>query len=313
VGKRRIDVVLVERGFFETREQAQRALLAGEVLVGTRRVTKRAELLSADDEDAIVIAGRDHAVSRGYYKLQKAFLDFALEADGRAALDVGASTGGFTQYLLERGAHPVYAVDCGTNQLVYSLRRDARVIVLEKTNARFLTYDALARAWNEDLRAAKGALGGEICGTRDIGDSSTSRRETSPASNGETIEPQIPLPDLAVMDVSFISATLILPQLVREFPLREIALLVKPQFEAGREDVAKGGIVREASVHRRVLARIAAFARELDFPVRALTYSPIRGAEGNIEFLSLLCRNSPLPVIDEDAIAKIVAEAHEHL
>jgi len=297
VKKRRIDIVLVERGFFETREQAQRALLAGEVLVGTRRVTKRAELLSASDEEAIVLARRDHAVSRGYYKLQKAFEAFSLLADGRTALDVGSSTGGFTQYLLERGARLVYAVDCGTNQLVYALRRDARVIALEKTNARFLARQDLERAWRERLGTPASA------------------RDPQSSEPGALDEPPIPLPDLAVMDVSFISAALILPRLVREFPLRDIVLLVKPQFEAGREDVAKGGIVREASVHRRVLADIAASARELDFPVCALTYSPIRGAEGNIEFLALLRKNipEPLPEIDSAAIANIVASAHEDL
>jgi 23S rRNA (cytidine1920-2'-O)/16S rRNA (cytidine1409-2'-O)-methyltransferase len=312
VKKRRIDIVLVERGFFETREQAQRALLAGEVLVGTRRVTKRAELLSASDEDAIVLARREHAVSRGYYKLQKAFEAFSLSVGGRTALDVGSSTGGFTQYLLERGARLVYAVDCGTNQLVYALRRNARVIALEKTNARFLKQQDLARAWQERLRTASPTQ------IEEPAPNSEAALTGEPAQNHEPDalgEPHIQLPDLAVMDVSFISAALILPQLIREFPLRDIVLLVKPQFEAGREEVAKGGIVREASVHRRVLADIAASARELDFPVRALTYSPIRGAEGNIEFLALLRKNIPdaLPEIDEAAIAHIVAEAHEHL
>jgi 23S rRNA (cytidine1920-2'-O)/16S rRNA (cytidine1409-2'-O)-methyltransferase len=289
MSKRRIDTILVERGLYETREQAQRAILAGEVLVGTRRVAKCAEMLAAADENEIVVRARDHAVSRGYYKLQKAFEVFALSADGRTALDVGSSTGGFTQFLLEHGARLVYAVDCGTNQLAYSLRRDARVLALEKTNARYLTQDMLARAYQAHARKAA---------------------DCDP--DGEP-----PVPDLAVMDVSFISATLILPQLAREFPLAEIVLLIKPQFEAGRQDIAKGGIVRTPLVHERVIARVESCARDIGFPMCALTYSPIQGSEGNIEFLAFLRKNISVPemrmhVVDEAAIRRVVAEAHAH-
>jgi 23S rRNA (cytidine1920-2'-O)/16S rRNA (cytidine1409-2'-O)-methyltransferase len=153
-----------------------------------------------------------------------------------------------------------------------------RVIALEKTNARYLTRGDLGRAY---------------------------QRRGEPG--------EMPIPDLAVMDVSFISAELILPQLARELPLREIVLLVKPQFEAGRGEIGKGGIVREASVHRAVLGRIAEFAREMHYPVCGLTHSPIRGGEGNIEFLALLRKDGAEPAAGEEAIARVVAEAHAQL
>jgi len=285
VKRRRIDRVLVERGFCETREKARRALMAGEVFVGTERVLKGSRLVSPDEEGVIALAKKDHAVSRAYYKLEKAFEVFSLSAEGRAALDVGSSTGGFTQSLLEHGARLVYAVDCGTNQLAYSLRRDPRVVVMEKTNARFLTRTDTERAYRSPPRGGAQSQSGEI-----------------------------PLPDLAVMDVSFISSALILPQLVREFPLRDIVLLVKPQFEAGREEVGSGGIVRDASVHSAVLRRVALLAAELEYSVSGLSYSPLRGSEGNIEFLALLRSLAHSPAgADDTAIERIVREAHENL
>jgi 23S rRNA (cytidine1920-2'-O)/16S rRNA (cytidine1409-2'-O)-methyltransferase len=276
VGKRRIDIVLVERGFFETREKAQRALMAGEVFVGTRRIAKAAQTLSPDEEDAIVLAQKDHAVSRAYYKLKKAFEVFSLSAENRAVIDVGSSTGGFTQYLLERGARLVYAVDCGTNQLVYSLRRDSRVIVMEKTNARFLKRSDLENAYTKTLP-----------------------REEHRAAHCGVGPPPPPLPDLAVIDVSFISSTLILPQLVRELSLQEIVLLVKPQFEASRKETRHSGVVRGPLVHAAVLRRIAAHAGELSYPLAALDFSPVKGSEGNIEFLALLKKAGDASVISE--------------
>ena len=297
--KRRIDIALVERGFFETREKARRAIMAGEVFVGTARIAKGSHLLAPGEEAEISLAARDHAVSRAYYKLKKAFETFGLSAQNRIAIDVGASTGGFTQYLLEQGARLVYAVDCGTNQLAYSLRQDARVVVMEKTNARYVARGDLLKA-----RVRSGRLAGDSVqgGGQLAEDSSSETAVTVEYRSGEMCAECArggqadavllePMPDLGVMDVSFISAALILPQLVREFPLREIVLLVKPQFEAGRNEVSRGGIVREATVHRAVLRRIADAAEEIGFPVCALTHSPIKGSDGNIEFLALLRKN----------------------
>jgi 23S rRNA (cytidine1920-2'-O)/16S rRNA (cytidine1409-2'-O)-methyltransferase len=336
VKKRRIDIALVERGFFESREKAQRALMAGEVFVGTTRINKGAHLLSPDEEAKIALAAKDHAVSRAYYKLKNAFDVFGLSAQNRIAIDIGASTGGFTQYLLEQGAHTVYAVDCGTNQLAYVLRQDVRVIVMEKTNARYITRKDIEKAFARKVHSfGEAQRAADVFATAADSSWGCARTDTTPgtvvsleAGAPPAATPGVCMPDLSVMDVSFISSTLILPQIIREFPLHEIALLIKPQFEAGRSDVPKGGIVRDASVHRDVLRRIAAFARELNFPVCALTHSPLKGSDGNIEFLALLRRNgevlssrirdSELYMPGDEAgssarIDRAVAEAHGSL
>jgi len=239
--RQRLDQLLVDRGLAESRSKAQALVLAGHVRVGdgdAARGDLKAGDLVALDVPVVVTPGR-RWVSRGAHKLLAALDAFEVEVDGRVALDVGASTGGFTDVLLDRGATRVYAVDVGRGQLAERLRADPRVISMERRNARSL-------------------------------------------DSGTLPEPM----DLAVIDVSFISLALVLGP-VRS-TLRDgrgpIVALVKPQFEAGRED-ARGGVVRDAAVHRRVLAEIVATAASIGLGTRAIIASPIQGPDGNREFL----------------------------
>lgn len=275
---RRIDLALVELGYFLTREKAQRAIMAGLVYLDTELITKAARLIKPADEPLIRVRQKDHAVSRAYYKLQKALDCFAVEVDSRPLLDVGSSTGGFTQLVLERGADYVWAVDCGTNQLAWSLRSDPRVIVMEKTNARYLTRSALVEAFSEQVG----------------------------------FEP-VRVPNLAVMDVSFISLGLLLPVLVRELGISELVTLIKPQFEAGRDEVGAGGIVRKSETHRSVLKRVIAGAADLGLGLAGLTWSPLTGSEGNIEFLAHYLAGQPGPDDPTCLINEVVSEAHRML
>lgn len=234
--KKRLDLLLVERGLAETRERAQALILAGDVSVEGRVVTRAA----APVDLAVEIAVRAPLpyVSRGGYKLAAALDAFSLDPRGLSCADVGASTGGFTDVLLQRGAARVYAIDVGYGQLAWKIRQDPRVVVMDRVNARFL----------------------------------------------ESLPERV---DLMVVDVSFISLSHILPlarMLLKPESGRVIAL-VKPQFEAGRAEVGRGGIVRDQAVHRRVLEKIAHLAESHELRVRGLICSPILGAEGNAEFL----------------------------
>lgn len=234
--RQRLDQLLVERGLSESRARARALILAGQVLVNGQRADKAGQLVPADSEVRVLEALP--YVSRGGLKLEAALEGFGIRVEGRVCLDVGASTGGFTDCLLQRGARRVYAVDVGVGQLDWKLRGDPRVVVREGVNARYL----------------------------------------SPEDLGEPV-------DLAVCDVSFISVTLILPRLV---PLLketgEMVILIKPQFEVGRGQVGKGGIVREPELHRAACARVEEAAAKLGFR-SSMMESPIRGAEGNQEFL----------------------------
>jgi len=243
--KERIDKLLHERGLADSRTKAQAMVMAGVVLVDERRVEKPSESFSPKAD--IRIKGdspESRYASRGGLKLEKALAEFGVSVDGMVCLDVGASTGGFTDCLLQNGASRVVAVDAGTNQLVWSLRNDPRVEVREKTNARELKP--------EDLDT---------------------------------------LFDLIVMDVSFISVTKILPALT---PLLadggRIIVLIKPQFEVGKGEVGKGGIVRDPEKHERVVREVNEFAESIGLAVLGLIESPILGAEGNKEFLALYGR-----------------------
>jgi 23S rRNA (cytidine1920-2'-O)/16S rRNA (cytidine1409-2'-O)-methyltransferase len=237
VVKRRADLVLVERGFFESRAKAQAAIAAGLVTAGGVRVAKSSDTLAANAE--IVASAAHPYVSRGGVKLAHALDAFTLSVEGRVALDLGASTGGFTDVLLRRGAARVYAVDAGRDQLHPSLRADPRVISLEGTDAR--------------------ALG--------------------PALVPEAI-------DIVVADVSFISLALVLPPaLARAAPTADLVALLKPQFEVGRENVGRGGIVRSEALHADVCDRLAALVAGLGWRVRGVLPSPIEGGDGNREFL----------------------------
>ena len=262
----RLDQLLVERGLADTRSRAQALVLAGRVLVGEGDAARR-DLKSGDLVDRaapVTVAGGREWVSRGAHKLIAALDAFEIDPMGLVAADVGASTGGFTDVLLERGATRVYAVDVGYGQLAEKLRRDPRVVSMERVNARTLTPDSLPE-----------------------------------------------LADMAVVDVSFISLALVLAP-VRSV-LRDgrgsIVALVKPQFEAGRAD-AKGGVVRDPEVHRRVLAETVARAASLGLGTRGVIASPIRGPEGNREFLAWIAAGPSCAEI-EDRIEAAVAAAWE--
>lgn len=234
--RRRLDQLLVERGLVESREKAKALILAGEVFVDGRRAAKPGQMVPL--EAHVTLAARPPYVSRSGKKLEAALDTFGIEVAGRVCLDVGASTGGFTDCLLQRGARRVYAVDVGRGQLDWRLRNDPRVVVREGINARHLRF--------EDI--------------------------------GERV-------DLAVCDVSFISVTLILPAVAALLqPDGEMVILVKPQFEVGRGEVGKGGIVRDPALHRFACERVARAVRELGFTASVIE-SPVPGAEGNKEFL----------------------------
>ncbi|WP_374593386.1 TlyA family RNA methyltransferase [Sphingosinicella sp.] len=246
--KTRIDQLLVARGLVESRAKAQALVMAGLVFVGERKVAKAGEMVA--DDAALAVRGKDHPwVSRGGLKLEKGLDYFAIDPTGLIAMDVGSSTGGFTDVLLTRGAARVYAVDVGTNQLAWKLRQDPRVIVLEKTNARHLTAEQIP----------------------------------------ESI-------DIIVCDASFIGLAKVL-----DTPLKfagagaRLVALIKPQFEAGPAEVGKGGVVRDPAVHARVCAEVEAWLAALPgWRVFGITESPIKGPEGNIEFLIGAVREAPV-------------------
>ena len=259
--KVRLDQLVFEQGFTESRERARTTIMSGLVFVNGQRVDKPGTAVSPDAKievhgDALPF------VSRGGFKLDKALKVFPIDPADKVCIDCGASTGGFTDVLLQHGARKVYSVDVGYGQLAWKLRNDPRVVNLERTNLRYITAE------------------------------------------------QIPEPiDLAVMDVSFISIKLILPSLK---PLlkenADLVCLIKPQFEAGREDVGKKGVVRDSEVHARVIRDILSFAPQIGLSPVGLDYSPIRGPEGTIEFICHL-KNGPAPSPEFD-VDGIVAASH---
>ncbi len=256
--KKRLDIALVERGLAETRQKAQAVIMSGAVFVNGQRADKAG--LSIAPDAAIEVRGNALPyVSRGGLKLEKAMREFALKLDGCVCADIGASTGGFTDCMLQNGAAKVYAVDVGYGQLDWKLRNDPRVVCLERTNARYLSHEQVP----DEL-------------------------------------------DFASVDVSFISLGLILPALNGLMKDGAHAVcLVKPQFEAGREKVGKKGVVRDPAVHLEVLEHFLNHAKENNFTVLGLTYSPIRGPEGNIEYLGFLERGkTECRSFDLDALVK---------
>lgn len=271
VAKERIDVLLVEQGFFESREKAKSAVMAGLVLSGTERIEKPGMKVPRDVP--ITVKGAVHPyVSRGGLKLEKALKQFGIELQDRVMLDIGASTGGFTDCALQHGASYVYAIDVGYNQLDWSIRTDERVNVKERMNFRYMTPDDL---------------------------------------DG-------PAPDFASIDVSFISLKIILPPLLDLLQRpADIVALIKPQFEAGRDKVGKSGVVRDPKVHQEVLETVLNHAISLGFSLQGLTFSPITGGEGNIEFLAHFRLVEPETGSPEDnkpapgAIAEISRKAIE--
>lgn len=261
MGKKvRLDVLLVQRALQESRQKAQATIMSGQVFVNGQRVDKPGAPV-AEDAD-IEVRGSLRYVSRGGLKLEKAMALWPVHLDGTVCMDIGASTGGFTDCMLQNGASKVYAVDVGYGQLAWKLRSDPRVVCLERTNARYLSHELIPEE-----------------------------------------------PDFSSVDVSFISLKLILPAIASV--LREggqVVCLIKPQFEAGKEKVGKKGVVRDPSVHQEVLENFLIHAKESGFTVIDLTYSPIRGPEGNIEYLGFLSK-SPWEERTFD-IPTLVEESH---
>jgi 23S rRNA (cytidine1920-2'-O)/16S rRNA (cytidine1409-2'-O)-methyltransferase len=266
--KERLDILLVEKGIFPTREKAKSAIMAGEVLVEGERVNKSGQRIKAESNIS-VIKKETAYVSRGGEKLEKAFKVFNVNVKGKRVIDVGASTGGFTDCLLKSGAKEVYCVDVGYGQLAWKLQKDSRVVVIDRTNIRYLTADKF-----DDLF------------------------------------------ELATIDVSFISLDKVLPavyNLIKE--KGEVVALIKPQFEAGREFIQKGGLVKKAEVHQMVIERVGEKAQKIGFGIQDLTFSPLKKTSGNIEYLICLVKNSGKNKMNNfpQIIEEVVKEAHQKL
>lgn len=263
--KKRLDVLLVERGFAETRTKAQAIIMSGLVYVAGQKADKPG--MSFDETCELEVRGAACPyVSRGGLKLEKALRDFGVNPTGYVCSDSGASTGGFTDCLLQQGAQKVFAIDVGYGQLDWKIRSDPRVVVMERTNVRYVTPEQL----------------------------------------GEPL-------DLSVVDVSFISLRIVLP-VIKTF-LKEhagqVLCLIKPQFEAGKEKVGKKGVVRDPAVHKEVLDDFVALTKEIGFKILGLTFSPVKGPEGNIEFLAHLTLADTEGIEPDTAL--VVSQAHETL
>ncbi|MBR5486304.1 MAG: TlyA family RNA methyltransferase [Oscillospiraceae bacterium] len=263
--KKRLDVALVEQGFTTSREQAKALIMAGQVYINGQKSDKAGDTVKPDDK--IEVRGQKlQYVSRGGLKLEKAMKVFDLSLNNMVCMDIGASTGGFTDCMLQNGAEKVYAVDVGYGQLAWELRQNEKVVNLERTNIRYVTDEQVPDAL-----------------------------------------------DFFSVDVSFISLTLVLPVgygLLKESG--EAVCLIKPQFEAGRENVGKKGVVRDEKVHEDVIRKIYDFCIELGFAVLGLDYSPVKGPQGNIEYLIHIKKDSQAQSIQPD-IPKLVALSHENL
>ena len=264
--KERLDVLLVKRGLAPSREKAKAMIMAGNVFVDGQREDKAGT--SFQEEVPIEIHGHTlKYVSRGGLKLEKAMQHFDLSLDGKICMDIGASTGGFTDCMLQNGAVKVYAVDVGYGQFAWKLRQDPRVVCMEKTNIRYVTPEDIADVL-----------------------------------------------DFASVDVSFISLTKVLgpaKELLREGG--EMVCLIKPQFEAGREKVGKKGVVRDKAVHLEVIEKVISFAKEIGFQVLNLEFSPIKGPEGNIEYLVHLRKGTEITQEEAVDANAVVEQAHAQL
>jgi len=266
--KERLDILLVEKGFFPSREKAKGAIMAGEILVERERVDKSGQRIKVESNIS-VIEKKTAFVSRGGEKLEKAIKKFDILVKGKRVIDVGASTGGFTDCLLKYGAEKVYCIDVGYGQLAWKLQKDSRVIIVDRTNIRYLTADKF-----DDLF------------------------------------------EIAAIDVSFISLDKVLPavyNLIKE--KGEVVALIKPQFEAGREFIQKGGLVKKAEVHQMVIERVGDKAQEMGFSIQGLTFSPLKKTSGNIEYLIYLIKNSEKDKINNfpQIVEEVVKKAHQEL
>ena len=259
--KKRLDVLLTEQGYADSRSKAQAIIMSGMVYVDGQKADKPG--VSYEESVRLEVRGETCPyVSRGGLKLEKALRDFGVDPTGFVCSDSGASTGGFTDCLLQQGAQKVFAIDVGYGQLDWKIRSDPRVVVMERTNIRYVTPEQL----------------------------------------GEKL-------DLSVIDVSFISLKIVLPAIKALLkPAGQVLCLIKPQFEAGKEKVGKKGVVREPETHKEVLDHFVELAKALDFTILGLTFSPVKGPEGNIEFLGHLTLES-VPGLEPDTAA-VVADAH---
>ena len=265
MAKKRLDTVLVEQGFFDTRSKAPAAIMAGQILVNDLKIDKPGTQVT-DEVKIKIIGNKLPYVSRGGLKLEKALKVFPISLNDKTVADIGASTGGFTDCSLQNGARKVYAIDVGYGQLAWSLRNDERVVNMERTNVRYLDETSLP----------------------------------------EKIQ-------IATIDVAFISLDKVLPA-VRKLLSTDgcVIALIKPQFEAGRDKVGKKGVVREPKVHEEVIEKVIEMAKEEKFGIGGLDYSPIKGPEGNIEYLLYLTLNEN-ENISYDRISQIVALSHGNL
>ncbi len=264
--KQRLDAELVARGIIQSREQAKAAIMAGQVYVNNQKADKAGESVSA--EDKIEFRGEKLAyVSRGGLKLEKAMELYGFKLDNKICMDVGASTGGFTDCMLQKGATKVYSIDVGYGQLAWKLRQDERVVNLERTNVRYITTE------------------------------------------------QVPdIVDFVSIDVSFISLGLVIPVLVPFLSDEAMMVcLVKPQFEAGKDKVGKHGVVRDPVTHMEVLERAVGFAKNAGFGIVGLEFSPIKGPQGNIEYLMVLTRKEPELTVTSEEIKALVESSHNEL
>ena len=263
-----MDILLVEKKFFATREKAKSAIMAGEVLVDGEKFNKAGRIIKSDSNISLIKKETVY-VSRGGEKLEKAIKEFNIVIKGKRVIDVGASTGGFTDCLLKFGAEKVYCIDVGYGQLAWKLQKDSRVVVIDRTNIRYLTADKF-----DDLF------------------------------------------ELAVIDVSFISLDKVLPavyNLIKE--KGEVVALIKPQFEAGREFIQKGGLVKKAEVHHMVIEKVGYKSQEMGFGIRGLTFSPLKKTPGNIEYLIYLVKDSGEDKISNfpQIVEEVVKKAHRKL
>lgn len=268
MAKIRLDVYLTENGMTESRERAKALIMAGQVYVKNQKCDK-AGMMIDENETSVEIRGEQlKYVSRGGLKLEKAMKVFPITLEGKTAMDIGASTGGFTDCMLMNGAKKVFAVDVGYGQLAWKLRQDERVVSMERTNIRYVTPDDI----------------------------------------GEAL-------DFASIDVSFISLRLVLPVAYRLLKTGgEIAALIKPQFEAGRGQVGKKGVVRDKNIHFEVIHAVLEFAVSIGFSAEGLTFSPVKGPEGNIEYLAYLKKTeAECNSISDEQIREVVEGSHAEL
>lgn len=264
--KKRLDILLTEKGLCDSRTRAKALIMEGAVFVDGVREDKAGSLFPEDCKIELKSNPIPY-VSRGGLKIEKAIREFHIDLSGKVVMDVGASTGGFTDCMLVNGASKVYSIDVGYGQLDYRLRTDERVVVMERTNIRNVTPSDLAD-----------------------------------------------IPEFSTVDVSFISLKTVLPVIKSLLaPLHGICALIKPQFEAGKEQVGKNGVVRDEKIHRQVVEEIVSFTRSIGYGVFGLSYSPIKGPKGNIEYLIYIRTEDDPGSVTEEYIKDLVSASHENL